>query len=159
MLESEKKDGSRPLCRFMAVFYYSLEGMLKSPQSGYYYFYLTHYLYCQPFSDSVFIASSLQMFASRVQTELQFFASEVLWCNDSYESCKYLQSLHIKVTYSTTKVTCYHSQHARIASRVKYNTRNSCSFGNQTIYSAELNFIYEKEVFFTHNTNTKQWIK
>ena len=96
---------------------------------------------------------TLQMFASRVQPGLQIlsaanfvcnlcnrylkllqlFASAVLWCKDS---CKYLQSLQIKVAYLTTKVSCNHwLQQLHPECNWTRNTSKSCSFGNPNIYS------------------------
>ena len=96
---------------------------------------------------------TLQMFASGVQPGLQIlsaanfvcnlcnrylkllqlFASAVLWCKDS---CKYLQSLQIKVAYLTTKVSCNHwLQQLHPECNWTRNTSKSCSFGNQNIYS------------------------
>ena len=64
---------------------------------------------------------------------LQLFASAVLWCKDS---CKYLQSLQIKVAYLTTKVSCNHwLQQLHPECNWTRNTSKSCSFGNQNIYS------------------------
>ena len=119
---------------------------------------------------------TLQMFASRVQPGLQIlsaanfvcnlcnrylkllqlFASAVLWCKDS---CKYLQSLQIKVAYLTTKVSCNHwLQQLHPECNWTRNTSKSCSFGNQNIYSAVF-LGCKKWLLKTHETSFAWWGK